>query len=512
MKKQNSFIKSIIFAALLFFFEISIIKNSLSENNDKIDPVEFTQQLVRYNSISDTNNSSQILDLINQKLLKLGFETRFYNFELPNKKPIRNLYAKIGNDQGPSFCFAGHYDVVDVINQNWIYDPFAATIIDNKLYGRGVADMKSEIASFISASEQFLLSSPNFKGSIIIILTGDEEINSKRGAKPLTKILKENNQKIDLCIIGEPTSYKILGDIAKTGRRGSINFEISSKEKFDQDFNNEAKDLMLSLYKLVSKKIDAGNKNFQPSNLEVTSINSDTRSNNVIPESAQLEFKILNDNRKIKDTLIVNKVNDLAKKLSIKNIKIDYKNDDLAIKFKATIIGKSGHVAYKENFQNPNTDLLLLVNLLQKSYKNNFILESINNQSIITAKINIRFNNLQTEDSLVKMIGQKIDNNKYKINYDLSGEPFLTKTNLINNLISKAVLKVTKVKTKFTTDGGTSDGRFFKDITDNIAELGLINSTIHSANEYSDVNDIKNLTKIYQIMIEDYFNQEPIKD
>jgi succinyl-diaminopimelate desuccinylase len=98
--------------------------------------------------------------------------------------------------------------------------------------------MKSEVASFISASEQFLLSSPNFKGSIIIILTGDEEINSKRGAKPLTKILKENNQKIDLCIIGEPTSYKILGDIAKTGRRGSINFEISSKEKFDQGSGN----------------------------------------------------------------------------------------------------------------------------------------------------------------------------------------------------------------------------------------------------------------------------------
>ena len=174
---------------------------------------------------SITPNDENCQDIIYQRLQKYGFNGEFMYFGEPNNpaSEVKNLWLKRGN-QGPLICFLGHTDVVPVGDENsWTYPPFSATIADGMLYGRGAADMKTAIACFVIACENFINKHPNHKGSIALLLTADEEGVATHGTVKVAQTLQNRQEKIDYCLVGEPSSTKILGDVIKNGRRGSLN-------------------------------------------------------------------------------------------------------------------------------------------------------------------------------------------------------------------------------------------------------------------------------------------------
>ena len=238
------------------------------------------------------------------------------------------------------------------------------------------------------------------------------------GTKKVVDYLKKKREKIDFCIVGEPTNPNKLGEMIKIGRRGSLSglIRISGTQghvAYPHLVNNPINTLVAVCKKLKEKKLDNGNKNFQPSNLEFTSINVDNKATNVIPASAKAQF-------------------------------------------------------------------------------------------------NIRFNNLHTSSSLKKKISLIVKNIskknkcKFRIDFHVSGESFLTKPNDTIYMAKKIIKKITKITPKFSTTGGTSDARFIRKISPCL-EFGLVNKTMHKIDECVSLKDLKNLTKIYQNILEDYF-------
>ena len=174
---------------------------------------------------SITPNDENCQDIIYQRLQKYGFNGEFMYFGEPNNpaSEVKNLWLKRGS-QGPLICFLGHTDVVPVGDENsWTYPPFSASIADGMLHGRGAADMKTAIACFVIACENFINKHPNHKGSIALLLTADEEGVATHGTVKVAHTLQNRQEKIDYCLVGEPSSTKILGDVIKNGRRGSLN-------------------------------------------------------------------------------------------------------------------------------------------------------------------------------------------------------------------------------------------------------------------------------------------------
>lgn len=201
------------------------------------------------------------------------------------------------NGNGPHICFAGHVDVVPPGNLNsWSSNPFKAVIKNGKIYGRGACDMKGAIAAYIVAIYNFLDVNKNFKGTISLMTTSDEEGNAKFGTKKIVEWLKKNKIKIDFCIVGEPTNPKLVGEVAKIGRRGSVNCQLTVKGKqghvaYPKNAINPISDLIKYLNKL-QQPLDRGNVNFQPSNLELTSIDTGNVVDNLIPEKISAKFNI----------------------------------------------------------------------------------------------------------------------------------------------------------------------------------------------------------------------------
>ena len=245
--------------------------------------------LISCKSITPINNNA--IEIIESYLTNMNFQTHKLIFG-----DTTNLYAKIGNT-APNLCFAGHTDVVHPGDlKKWKINPFTPKIVDGILYGRGAVDMKSAICAFIIATENYL-NNNKVKGTISFLITGDEEGSGKNGTPKLLKWLKQNNEKINACIVGEPTSDKKLGDTIKIGRRGSITFklEVIGKQGHVAYPNlaiNPIKQLVEILYKLQNYQLDTGNNFFQPSNLEITTIDVGNKSGNVIPESSKVQFNI----------------------------------------------------------------------------------------------------------------------------------------------------------------------------------------------------------------------------
>src|SRR5580692_1526067 len=188
------------------------------------DPVSLAQDLIRCRSVTPDDGGA--LGVLEKALKGLGFTCERLRFEQPGTVPIDNLYARLGTS-APHFCFAGHTDVVppgDV--KAWRSDPFAAEIRDGVLYGRGAADMKSAVAAFVAAAAR-AVNAKTAKGSISLLITGDEEGPSVNGTPKLLGWLKARGEKIDHCIVGEPTSVAVTGDTIKIGRRGSIGTRVS---------------------------------------------------------------------------------------------------------------------------------------------------------------------------------------------------------------------------------------------------------------------------------------------
>ena len=376
-----------------------------------ISELKLAKELIRRPSI--TPKDAGTINLLAKNLRSLGFKCQIINF-----KNIKNLYAKFGKSS-PNFCYAGHTDVVPPGNiSDWSVNPFKPAVKNNKLIGRGANDMKASIACFVSAVSKFRAKNKKFNGSISLLITGDEEGIAINGTKRVVEYLKRKREKINFCLVGEPTNPNKLGEMIKVGRRGSITGRLTiigtqGHVAYPHRANNPSNSMVKILKKLKEIKFDKGTKNYQPSNLEITKINIDNHADNVIPGSAEAVFNIRFNNR------------------------------------------------------HSSSSLKRKLNAMLKS---------------ITKKAKCRFN----------------------IKYEVSGEAIITKPNKTTYMIQNTIKKITKIKPKLSTTGGTSDARFIRKIAPCL-EFGLVGKTMHKIDESVSLSDLKKLTSIYQNILENYF-------
>ncbi len=255
-----------------------------------IDPIELAKKLIECKSI--TPSDAGAISVIEAALKSLGFICHSLNYE-----GIHNLYARLGN-KSPNICFAGHTDVVPPGDLTaWKSDPFKPEVRDGKLYGRGASDMKPAIAAFISATAEFIKENSPVDYSISFLITGDEEGDAINGTRKVLEWLKEKNEKIDYCVVGEPTNPKILGEMVKIGRRGSITLKLKVKgiqghAAYPNIANNPITALVEMLHTFKLRPLDDGTEYFEPSNLEITTIDVGNNASNVIPGEASATFNI----------------------------------------------------------------------------------------------------------------------------------------------------------------------------------------------------------------------------
>ena len=381
-----------------------------------INELQLAKELIKFPTVTPVD--AGIMKFLEKKLKTIGFKTKVLEFREKNSKPVKNIYARLGN-KGPNFCYAGHLDVVPAGNlKDWTVNPFKPSVKKGYLIGRGANDMKSSIAAFVSAVSNFVANKRDFNGSISLLITGDEEGVAINGTKKVVEYLKKKKEKIDFCLVGEPTNPNKLGEMIKIGRRGSMTGRLSiigiqGHVAYPNRANNPSTALVQILKELKEIKFDNGTKDFQPTNLEITKINIDNFADNVIP-------------------------------------------------------------------------------------------------GLANAKFNIRFNNKHSSNSIKKKISKIIKNiskknkSRFKIDYSVSGEAFLTKPNNTTYMIQDIIKKITKIKPKLSTTGGTSDARFIRKIAPCL-EFGLVGKTMHKVDEAVSLSDLKKLTLIYSTILKNYF-------
>lgn len=382
-----------------------------------IDPVALTQSLIRCQSVTPAEGGA--LTLLEGVLAGAGFECHRMTFSDVDTPDVDNLYARIGK-HGPNLCFAGHTDVVPTGEVSaWSTPPFAAQIKDGVLYGRGAVDMKGGVACFAAAAIGYLSETPEPPGSISFLITGDEEGPAINGTAKVLDWLKARDERLDACLVGEPSNPKALGDEIKIGRRGSLNGHLIVHGKqghsaYPQKADNPVPKLARLIDRLANAQIDDGTGAFQPSNLQVTVLGAPNTATNVIPAVAEARF-------------------------------------------------------------------------------------------------NIRYNDIWTRQQLEEWVrlqcaaaseGRDI---RYDVTFSGTGDVFLTEPGPLVSTITEAVQAVTGRTPALTTGGGTSDARFIKDFCP-VVEFGLVNETIHQTDERVPVEDLRQLTKIYQHFIAGYFD------
>ncbi|PPR47658.1 MAG: Succinyl-diaminopimelate desuccinylase [Alphaproteobacteria bacterium MarineAlpha5_Bin9] len=271
-------------------------------NDINYDPVILTKLLIKCPSITPKDMGA--LNIVQKHLEYIDFNCFNLNFSEAGTDDVKNLFASIGKSNGKHLAFAGHTDVVPIGDINsWKFHPFEGVVSNGKLYGRGSEDMKGGIACFISATKKFLdKHKKNFNGKISFIITGDEEKEAINGTIKILKWLKEKKIKIDHCIVGEPTSNKIIGDKLKIGRRGSINFYLKAKGVQGHTANsNRAENpvhlLIKFLNTIISEPLDNGNEFFLPSSIQIPTFNVNNTAANVIPEVATATINIRYNNK-----------------------------------------------------------------------------------------------------------------------------------------------------------------------------------------------------------------------
>ena len=378
------------------------------------DPLELTTELIKCRSVTPQNDGA--IELLSEKLQKIGFNCEIVEFSENDSDSIKNLWAKIG-DKSPTLSFAGHTDVVPEGDETlWESPPFDGINDGNKIVGRGAVDMKGSIGSFISAISIFLdKNGKQFNGSISLIITGDEEGKAVNGTQKLLKWMEKNNHTFDDCIVGEPTNPNKLGEMIKIGRRGSTNITLTLKGNeghvaYPQLADNPIPKLILILNELIKEPLDEGNEYFDASNLEITSIDAGNSASNVIPPE-------------------------------------------------------------------------------------------------ISAKLNIRYNDNFTKEKIESEIESRLKKHdyEYSINFEHSGDSFITEPGEFVNNLSKIIEKHCKITPTLSTTGGTSDARFIKNYG-RVVEFGLVGASMHKINEYSNNADIEKLKDIYLDVLNDYFS------
>ena len=268
------------------------------------DGLQLAQALIRRPSITPRDEGA--LDVLQQALQELGFKCERMTIAGGDAATIDNLYARLG-DTGPNLCFAGHTDVVPV-GEGWTVDPFAAQVIDGYLYGRGAADMKSAIAAFVAAVARLLRDGAKPAGSISLLITGDEEGDAINGTKKVLERLTARGEKLDACIVGEPTNSKRLGDMIKIGRRGSLIAMLAvhgnaGHSAYPHLADNPIPRLMTLLNAITRSPLDDGAAHFEPSTIAITTIDVGNAAPNVIPATARAAFNIRFNDRHTGESL-----------------------------------------------------------------------------------------------------------------------------------------------------------------------------------------------------------------
>jgi succinyl-diaminopimelate desuccinylase len=260
---------------------------------NRIDPVELARAMIRRPSVTPRDEGA--LDVLEAALTRIGFVCTRMVFVEEGGDPIDNLYARWGRE-GPVFAYAGHTDVVPPGPlPDWTRPPFEAIVENGVLWGRGAADMKGGIAAFVAAAERAIKAGA--KGSIVLIITGDEEGPAINGTRRVLDWMAANGERIDHCLVGEPSSNERLGDMIKVGRRGSMNCVLSVAGRqghvaYPQRADNPIPPLLKMLLALTEPPLDAGYERFQPSSLQATDVHVGNPAANVIPARASARFNI----------------------------------------------------------------------------------------------------------------------------------------------------------------------------------------------------------------------------
>lgn len=254
--------------------------------------LELTQDLIARNSVTPADAGCQ--QVMGRRLAALGFEVESLRFG-----SVENLWAKRhGGHAGPVVCFAGHTDVVPTGPlEEWRTNPFVPTIRDGVLFGRGAADMKSGLAAMITATEEFVRQSPHYRGTLAFLITSDEEGPSVDGTKRVVETLNARGERIDYCIVGEPSSEKALGDTIKIGRRGSLSGRLTvhgvqGHVAYPHFAENPVHTLAPALAELTARTWDSGNEHFQPTTFQISNLNAGTGAPNVIPGELKARFNL----------------------------------------------------------------------------------------------------------------------------------------------------------------------------------------------------------------------------
>ena len=258
--------------------------------------LELTEALIACRSVTPADGGCQ--DLIAKRLQAIGFHTESV-VSGPENFQVTNLWAiKKGSagDEGKVFVFAGHTDVVPTGPlEKWESDPFTPTIRDGMLYGRGAADMKTSLAGFVVATEEFIITHPNHTGSIAFLITSDEEGPAHDGTVIMCERLQKQGQRLDYCVIGEPTSVDRLGDMIKNGRRGSLSGKlivngIQAHIAYPHLGKNPIHLAAPAIATLSETEWDKGNEYFQPTSFQISNIHAGTGANNIIPGELSIDF------------------------------------------------------------------------------------------------------------------------------------------------------------------------------------------------------------------------------
>jgi succinyl-diaminopimelate desuccinylase len=274
--------------------------------NAALDPVALAAELIRRPSVTPRDEGAQ--GVVAAALAGLGFTCHRLAFG-EGENRVENLYARFGSGR-PNFCFAGHTDVVPAgPPEAWASAPFAGALRDGALYGRGAVDMKGAIAAFVCAAERFIGEcGSGFAGSISLLITGDEEGVAENGTTKVLEWLARRGEGLDACIVGEPTSAAALGDMVKIGRRGSLTGRLTTcgvqgHTAYPHLADNAAHRLVAMLHALTSAELDRGSAHFQPSSLQVATIDIGNPAANVIPGEARAVFNIRFNDRWTGETL-----------------------------------------------------------------------------------------------------------------------------------------------------------------------------------------------------------------